>query len=79
MYAGSADLMNRNLDRRVEILFPIESPRLRERVIREVIELSLTDNTKMRWLEPDGTYIRRRNPDESRHDMQNYLLKHSGF
>jgi polyphosphate kinase len=78
VYAGSADLMNRNLDRRVEVLFPIESPRLRERVIREVIDLSLTDNTRMRWLQPDGTYIRRRNPDESPLDVQNYLLQISG-
>ncbi len=58
IYLGSADLMNRNLDRRVEVLFPIEDERIKERVYREALELGLADNAKMRWLQADGTYIR---------------------
>ncbi len=58
IYLGSSDLMNRNLDRRVEVLFPLEDERIRERVRREVLELGLQDNVKMRWLQPNGTYRR---------------------
>lgn len=58
IYLGSADLMNRNLDRRVETLFPIEDERLRERVFREVLEMGLADNVRMRWLQSDGSYLR---------------------
>ncbi len=58
IYLGSADLMNRNLDRRVEVLFPIADERIKERVYREALELGLADNVKMRWLQADGTYIR---------------------
>ncbi|HZS05100.1 MAG TPA: polyphosphate kinase 1 [Blastocatellia bacterium] len=58
IYIGSADLMNRNLDRRVEVLFPLEDERIRERVRRDVLELGLADNAKMRWLQADGTYLR---------------------
>jgi polyphosphate kinase len=58
IYLGSADLMNRNLDRRVEVLFPLEDERIRERVRREALETGLTDNTKMRWLQSDGSYLR---------------------
>ena len=58
IYLGSADLMNRNLDRRVEVLFPLEDERIKERVRREVLALGLMDNVKMRWLQPNGTYRR---------------------
>lgn len=75
IYLGSADLMNRNLDRRVEILFPIDNPALKDRIVREVLEPSLNDNIKMRWLQPDGSYIRPRNPEEKPFNMQDYLLE----
>ena len=51
IYLGSADLMNRNLDRRVEVLFPIEDDRIKERIVREILEPALADNVKMRWLQ----------------------------
>ncbi|GAB4427644.1 MAG: polyphosphate kinase 1 [Chloroflexi bacterium OHK40] len=58
IYAGSADLMERNLDRRVEELFPIESPELM-RFVREVLlESYLADNRRARVLLPDGRYMR---------------------
>jgi polyphosphate kinase len=53
---GSADLMPRNLDRRVEVLFPIESPTLRKRILDEIIEVHLRDTEKARCLLPDGRY-----------------------
>jgi len=58
MYVGSADLMHRNLNRRVEVLFPIEDPQLRARIHSEILENAVADNTKIRWLQADGSYAR---------------------
>jgi len=56
VYLGSADLMPRNLDRRVEILFPVSSPAI-VRWLRDVLlEKCLADNKKARIGKPDGTY-----------------------
>ncbi|HKN87915.1 MAG TPA: polyphosphate kinase 1 [Nitrospiraceae bacterium] len=52
---GSADLMPRNLDRRVEILFPVEHPRLRECIITDILGTGLLDNLQARRLRSDGT------------------------
>jgi polyphosphate kinase len=75
IYLGSADLMNRNLDRRVEVLFPIEDEKIKERIVREVLEPALSDNVKMRWLQMDGTYIRSRTADEKTFNSQETLLE----
>ncbi len=56
VYIGSADWMDRNLSRRVEVVFPIEPPELKERLIREILATSLADNVKARELLPDGSY-----------------------
>jgi polyphosphate kinase len=58
VFAGSADLMPRNLFRRIEVVFPIEDGNLRERVITEILGVSLADNTKARLLLADGSYQR---------------------
>ena len=58
LFLGSADLMERNLDRRVETLFPIRNAALARRVVEEALELGITDNTKCHELGPDGTYHR---------------------
>jgi polyphosphate kinase len=58
LYSGSADLMQRNFDRRVEMLYPIEDERIKEDMI-EILMLYLTDNVKTRVLQPDGTYIKK--------------------
>jgi len=58
VYIGSADWMDRNLSRRVEVVFPIETPELKNRLIREILATSLADNTKARLLRPDGRYER---------------------
>ena len=55
LYMGSADWMPRNLDKRVEIMFPVEDEELKERV-REILEIQLEDNVKTHILQPDGTY-----------------------
>jgi polyphosphate kinase len=58
VYIGSADWMDRNLSRRVEVVFPIEQPNLKQRLIRDIMATSLADNLKARELLPDGSYRR---------------------
>src|SRR5262249_37931590 len=58
VYIGSADWMDRNLSRRVEVVFPIEQPNLKQRLIREILATSLADNVKARELLPDATWKR---------------------
>ena len=62
VYIGSADWMDRNLSRRVEVVFPIEQPDLKQRLIREILATSLADNVKARELLPDGTLSAGRAP-----------------
>jgi polyphosphate kinase len=57
VYVGSADWMDRNLSRRVEVVFPVEQADLKQRVI-DALKLTLADNVKARELLPDGTYRR---------------------
>ena len=54
-YMGSADWMPRNLDKRVEITFPVEDQRLKEEV-RHILQIQLEDNVKAHILQPDGSY-----------------------
>jgi len=58
IYTGSADWMNRNLHERVEVLFPLKSPLLRDRVVHEILAAYLADNVKSRFLQSDGRYLR---------------------
>jgi len=58
VYIGSADLMPRNLDRRVEVLAPVRDPRLAARLREEILGTYLRDTVKQRVMEPDGTYVR---------------------
>jgi polyphosphate kinase len=62
-YLGSADLMERNLDHRVETLFPILDSTLARRVKIEVLDLAWSDNVKSRVLQPDGDYVSYANGD----------------
>ena len=58
VYLGSADWMPRNLYERVEVLFPLKNPAIRERVCAEILGVYLSDNCKSRLLRADGTYLR---------------------
>lgn len=57
IYLSSADMMQRNLDRRVEVAFPIENQRLKDELLRTLIKVSLKDNVKARILQSDGSYV----------------------
>lgn len=75
IYLGSADLMERNLDRRVETLFPIETPALKEE-IRHLLDVYLRDTSRARLLLPDGSYVRARPRDgEAPFDSQAFLSR----
>lgn len=58
IFMGSADWMPRNLDRRVEILFPVEDEKLKARICH-ILEVQLADNVKAQYLGSDGTYAKR--------------------
>lgn len=55
IYCGSADWMPRNLERRVEILFPVDRPELKEKLLH-ILQCQLKDNVKASVLQPDGSY-----------------------
>ena len=61
VYLASADWMPRNLERRVELMFPVEQPDLRRRLVR-ILELYFADNCHSYELQPDGRYRKRRPP-----------------
>jgi polyphosphate kinase len=58
VYIGSADWMDRNLSRRVEVVFPVEHNELKNRLVHEILAICLADNTKARELLADGNYRR---------------------
>jgi polyphosphate kinase len=59
VYLASADWMPRNLDRRIELMFPLESPEGRQKAM-SALDSMFQDNVKSRWLQADGTYKRKR-------------------
>ncbi|MGI9647161.1 MAG: polyphosphate kinase 1 [Acidimicrobiia bacterium] len=60
VFVGSADLMPRNLNRRVEVLYPVEDPDIHRIVTEKILNTHLADNTQVRLLQSDGSYRRRR-------------------
>jgi polyphosphate kinase len=80
VFLGSADLMPRNLDRRVEVLFPIEDPPMRKTIIHGILPIQLQDTVKKRILKCDGTYERRL-PDRDAPPLnaQSWLVEHRGI
>ena len=74
IYASSADWMDRNFFRRVEVAFPIRDKNLRKRIIDD-LELYLADNTLAWSLQSDGSYARvEKTEDDASHDVQTELL-----
>lgn len=59
IYMASADWMPRNLDKRVEIMFPVEDERLKSQVMH-ILEVQLSDNEKAHMMKGDGTYEKNR-------------------
>ena len=59
LFMGSADWMGRNLDRRVETVLPILDSAMRKHVHEGILDVLAEDNCKTRWLQSDGSYVRR--------------------
>ncbi len=74
IFFSSADWMPRNFYRRVEVMFPVEAPELKQRVLQEILPIYQRDNVKARELKPDGSYVRADPNGESLHRSQAELL-----
>jgi len=77
LLSGSADMMTRNLDGRVETIFPVEDERLKRHLRDDILFLHLRDTVKGRRLRPDGSWGRVK-PDDEGLDTQAHLLEHGG-
>jgi len=78
VYLSSADWMDRNLFRRVEVAFPILDNTLKQRVIRESLQVHLRDNASAWIMQPDGSYVRKHSRAKAQHVSQNDLLEMFG-
>jgi polyphosphate kinase len=78
VFLGSADMMQRNLDRRVEIFFPIEDEKLKNTLIKTILKTYLKDNIKARKLLPDMTYrFVKVDEGDKKIDSQEWLMNHT--
>jgi polyphosphate kinase len=79
IYCGSADLMRRNLDRRVEVLFPVEDTEIKRQIRDEMLEIYLKDNQNAHALQSDGSYTRLQPAEgEAPFSAQDWFLARSG-
>lgn len=74
VYMGSADWMPRNLDKRVEILFPVENDKLRKEVVK-ILQYQLEDNVKAHILQKDGTYEKVDRRGKQKFNSQDYFCQ----
>ena len=77
IFLSSADLMPRNLDHRVEIMFPIEDPAQVHYLRHDVLENYFKDNTHARLMQPDGSYVRMKPSKEEPFNVQDWLMKNA--
>jgi polyphosphate kinase len=77
IYIGSADLMTRNLNHRVEVVFPVENKAHIHYLRTEVLETYLKDNSRSRVMQSNGSYVHLR-PDEKAEpvNIQQWLMDH---
>ncbi len=76
IYLGSADLMERNLNRRMEILFPLENSEHIRHIRKNVLDIYLRDNQLAYVMQPDGSYKRKTpRPGEPPINVQNWLMQ----
>ncbi|MEY2597840.1 MAG: Polyphosphate kinase [Verrucomicrobiota bacterium] len=76
LFVGSADWMPRNLYNRVEVVFPVVDPLLKQRLLHEILARQCADNTKSWILTPDGSYRRSTpGPDAPKRNCQNEFIE----
>jgi len=77
---GSSDMMFRNLNERVEVLFSVPDPLIKHAILENILRIHLRDNVKARRLLSDGTYIRvEPEEDEKRINSQSWLIENRGI
>jgi polyphosphate kinase len=74
VYLSSADWMRRNMTRRVELAWPVQEPKLRQRVIDECLVAYLHDDRDAWTQQPDGSYVPAAHPHDG-HGAQNALMQ----
>jgi polyphosphate kinase len=74
LYLSSADWMNRNMLRRVELAWPVLDPLLRQRIVDECLVAGLHDSLDAWDLQPDGRYLRARAAGDGAHGVQDALM-----
>jgi polyphosphate kinase len=80
VFLGSADLMPRNLDRRVEVLFPVTNPAIKKALLTTILDTELRDNRQLRLMSGDGRYERKHpQKGEAPVDSQSWFLEHPGI
>lgn len=80
LFMGSADIMPRNLDRRVEVLTPILNPRLRASIRNDILAVHLRDTVNAYTLLPDGTYVHKKSPENQSVNSQAVMMqKHTWY
>jgi len=77
IYLGSADLMPRNLNRLVEVVFPVRDPKLIRHLRDEVLATYLADTVKARHMQPNGNYVRSSNRTQEAVNSQQSLIDHA--
>lgn len=77
---GSADLMPRNLNRRIEVLYPVLDPGIRREIIHTILPVHLRDSVKKRTMKADGSYTRPVvSSGDERMNAQEWLVKNRGI
>lgn len=75
---GSSDLMPRNLKRRIEVLYPVLDPGIRDEIINTILPVHLHDTVKTRILQADGSYVRISKESGERMQAQEWLIENRG-
>jgi polyphosphate kinase len=81
IYLSSADIMSRNLDHRIEIMFPVENPAHLHYLRHDVLETYFKDNLRARIMQPDGSYTCSKPLNVENFDVQDWLMNiaHQNF
>lgn len=77
VYLSSADFMQRNLDRRVEIAWPVEDNKIKSEIIKSLLKVSLKDNVKAKELQNDMSYTNSKGKENKKVNSQEWLMEYA--